>query len=186
MLQQRIPSVIIKLFRSFIDLPPNYYTNDSNNTNKEETEEDDDHMVDDLVSFEEASFVVTDTLKRFAQNKAVVRRLIVEDTFFMMIRLISVKPVEWHVKEGEEDILIEPAYMIWKRRALDILKMVPMTIEVSQYLKSRRCLEMLTQIWTDSMMAAKGRLGTVGLREDLIALELITYQLKVSNQTKNS
>ena len=182
MLQQRIPSVIIKLFRSFIDLPPNYYTSNSNNTNEEETEEDGDLMDVDLVSFEQASFVVTDTLKRFAQNKAVVRRLIVEDTFFMMIRLISVKPVEWHVKDGEEEIITEPDYMIWKRRALDILKMVPMTIEVSQYLKSRRCLEMLTQIWTDSMMAFRGRLGVIGLREDLIALELITYQIKVSKQ----
>ncbi|KAI7848518.1 hypothetical protein BDC45DRAFT_305100 [Circinella umbellata] len=175
MLQQRIPSVIIKLFRSFIDLPPDYYTSNNNNNNEEEQEEE-DNMDDELVSFEQASFVVTDTLKRFAQNKAVVRRLIVEDTFFMMIRLISVKPVEWDNHATKEE-LIEPAYMIWKRRALDILKVVPMTIEVSQYLKSRRCLEMLLQIWTDSITNVK-EIGSVELREDLIALDLITYQLE--------
>ncbi|KAI8149642.1 hypothetical protein BJV82DRAFT_128819 [Fennellomyces sp. T-0311] len=162
MLQQRIPSVMIKLFRSFVDLPPEYY---------QPTQDD---QQDDLVSFEEAGFVVTDTLKRFAQTKSVVRRLIVEDTFFMMVRLISVKPAEWPNSNDAH----EPAYMIWKRKALEFLKLVPMTVEVSQYLKSRRCLEMLVQVWNDSI--AKGSLATNDLRDDLIGLDLVTYQLKAS------
>ena len=160
MLQQRIPSVIIKLFRSFVDLPPEYYTQDDQDV--------------DLVSFEEAGFIVTDTLKRFAQNKSVVRRLILEDTFFMMVRLVSVKPAEWPITSDTT----EPAYMMWKRKALEFLTLVPMTAEVSQYLKSRRCLEMLIQVWSESIV--KGALAANDLRDDLLGLELATYQLKVT------
>ncbi|KAI9493852.1 hypothetical protein BDB00DRAFT_938645 [Zychaea mexicana] len=208
MLQQRIPSVIIKLFRSFIDLPPEYYNSNAvpdeaisssaSNEDSDGDNVDDDDDDSDMVYFDEAGIVVTDTLKRFAQNRSVVRRLIAEDTFFMMVRLISVKPADWpQLSSSSDDVYnddttssssspatsssssaVEPAYMIWKRRALDVLKLVPMTTEVSQYLKSRRCLDMMIQAWNDSI--TKGKLGLIDMREDLIALDLATYQLKAS------
>lgn len=57
--------------------------------------------------------LVTDTLKQFAQNKSVLRRLIAEDTLFMMIRLVTVKPAEWPAHSTLDG---EPAFMAWKHR----------------------------------------------------------------------
>lgn len=105
MLQQRIPSIIIKLFRSFIDLPVEYY-NDTNRKSADYTEED------DMASSEEVASVITDTLQQFAQRPTILHRLILEDTFFMMVQLLSAKPAEWTDEEGEE----EPAFFKWKQR----------------------------------------------------------------------
>lgn len=107
MLQQRIPSVIIKLFRAFIDLPPSYYTQ-----NTSELESIDQGS---MVSLDDAGTVVANILKAFAQNLSILHRLVVEDTFFMMVRLISAKPSEWPDSDSPR-MESEPPYMIWKYR----------------------------------------------------------------------
>lgn len=97
MLQQRIPSVIIKLFRSFIDLSPDYYSH-----------EYDEDM--EIASISVTGDIVADILKQFVKNQSVLHRLIVEDTFFMIIRIMSAKPVDSVPQD------VEPAYLTWKKR----------------------------------------------------------------------
>ncbi|KAG0176918.1 hypothetical protein DFQ29_005470 [Apophysomyces sp. BC1021] len=164
MLQQRIPSVIIKLFRSFIDLPPSYY---------EKPMEEEDF---DLVTLEEASSVITGILKQFVRHRAILRRLIVEDTFFMIVRLMSAKPAEW--ANNSDANAKEPAYMIWKSRTADILKSVVVSVDVAQYLHSRRCIDMFVQVWKDC--ATKSSLTVADHREVLLSLDLICSQLEES------
>ncbi|KAF7722919.1 hypothetical protein EC973_002599 [Apophysomyces ossiformis] len=162
MLQQRIPSVIIKLFRSFIDLPPNYY--------EQVLDEDEDS---DMVTLDEASSLIADILKRFVQHRAILRRLIMEDTFFMIVRLMSAKPSKWTDACDTK----EPSYMAWKSRTLDILKSVPMTVEVAQYLHSRRCMDTLVQVWKDC--TTKSSLTVADHREISLGLDLVCYQLEI-------
>lgn len=97
MLQQRIPNVIIKLFRSFIDLSPNYY----------QIQYEDDM---ELATISDTGDIIAGILKQFVQNHSVLHRMITEDTFFMIIRIMSAKPVESVPQDAE------PAYMIWKYR----------------------------------------------------------------------
>lgn len=198
MLQQRIPSIIIKLFRSFIDLPVDYY-NDTNEKSQGEGEQEEEEEEEDMVSFENVANVITDTLKQFAQSPAILHRLILEDTFFMMVQLLSAKPAEWTDEEEEE----EPAFFRWKyrlvssnlsndkwkrrcsvsaflqSRALDILKCVPMTMEVSQYLRSRRSIGALIQKWSE--IINKQRITPLDFREILLGLQLTKYQLQVNS-----
>lgn len=97
MLQQRIPSVIIKLFRSFIDLSPDYY----------QIQYDDDM---EIATISGTGDIIAGILKQFVQNHSVLHRLITEDTFFMIIRIMAAKPVDSIPQDTE------PAYMIWKYR----------------------------------------------------------------------
>ncbi|KAI9318573.1 hypothetical protein BX666DRAFT_1514511 [Dichotomocladium elegans] len=173
MLQQRIPSVIIKLFRSFIDLPPDYYNSDQAPPTTDSNDTKDTPENADMVSLQEIGTIITDTLKRFAQNKSVIRRLIVEDTFSMMVRLMSVKPSEWHTYIPSNE---EPKYMVWKQRALEVLKLVQLTSDVCQYLKSRGCIETLVQVWNDC--ASKAQINSLDLYEVLLSLDLVIYLLK--------
>ena len=88
---------MIKLFRSFIDLSPNYYTT---------TQEDDM----ELTSIQEAGDTMTDILRQCVKHQSVLHRLIVEDTFFMIVRILSAKPVD-DVPQDKD-----PAYMMWKEK----------------------------------------------------------------------
>lgn len=89
--------MIIKLFRSFIDLSPEYY----------------DHQYDedmDIVSISETGDIITTILKQFVKNQSVLHRLIAEDTFFMIVRIMTAKPAEQSTQDTE------PVYLTWKKR----------------------------------------------------------------------
>lgn len=157
MLQQRIPSVIIKLFRSFIDLSPSYY--------------DQTHEIE-MASIEDVGNAMADTLKQCVKNSSVLHRLITEDTFFMMIRIMTAKPIENVAQDAE------PAYMIWKAKIVDILKSVDMNGEVCQFLHNRRCVDLITRVWRDCI--SKDYLTFVDYREINLGLSLICFQLEKS------
>jgi hypothetical protein len=157
MLQQRMPSVIIKLFRSFIDLSPSYY--------------DQTHEIE-MASIEDVGNAMADTLKQCVKNSSVLHRLITEDTFFMMIRIMTAKPIESVAQDGE------PAYMIWKTKTVDILKSVDMNGEVCQYLHNRRCVDLIIRLWRDC--TSKDYLTLVDYREINLGLNLIYFQLEKS------
>ncbi|KAI7889528.1 uncharacterized protein EV154DRAFT_277369 [Mucor mucedo] len=159
MLQQRIPNVIIKLFRSFIDLSPNYY----------QIQYEDDM---ELATISDTGDIIAGILKQFVQNHSVLHRMITEDTFFMIIRIMSAKPVESVPQDAE------PAYMIWKYRTVDILKSVDMNGEVVQYLHSRRCIDLMVRTWKEYI--TKGYLTFVDHREILLGLDLLYYQFRGS------
>lgn len=160
MLQQRIPSVIIKLFRSFIDLAPPYYQQLQ--------------PVEDMVSIEDVGNTMADILKQCVRNASVLHRLITEDTFFMMVRIMTAKPTESVAQEGSE----EPAYLMWKAKTVDILKSVDMNGEVCQYLHHRRCVDLIVRLWRDCI--AKDYLTSVDYREISLGLGLIYFQLERS------
>lgn len=128
MLQQRIPSVIAKIFRSFIDLSPAYYTNtiDNKNTsisyNKDDpalsdsadlnkAEEEDD---DSMISLDDAGSIIAGILEQLVRNGSVLKRLVIDDTFYTIIRLVLTKPAEWD--DSQLDQTKEPTYMIWKKK----------------------------------------------------------------------
>ncbi|KAG1109351.1 hypothetical protein G6F42_015679 [Rhizopus arrhizus] len=158
MLQQRIPSVIIKLFRSFIDLAPSYY--------------DQTQQVEDMVSIEDVGNTMADILKQCVRNASVLHRLITEDTFFMMIRIMTAKPIDSVAQDSE------PAYLIWKSKTVDILKSVDMNGEVCQYLHNRRCVDLVIRLWRDCI--SKDYLTFVDYREIHLGLDLIYFQLERS------
>jgi hypothetical protein len=162
MLQQRIPSVIIKLFRSFIDLSPAYY----------DMKYDDDMEIESIT---ETGDIIADILKQFVGNTSVLHRLIVEDTFFMIMRILSAKPAAAPLSQ---DSTTEPAYMIWKYRTVDILKAVDMNGEVNQYLHSRRCIDLLIRVWKECL--TKDYLTVVDHCEIILGLDLLYYQFKGS------
>jgi hypothetical protein len=159
MVQQRIPSVIIKLFRSFIDLSPSYY-NSSSNT--------------DVSSISATGNIIVDILKQFVKNQFVLHRLMTEDTLFMMIRIMTAKPTILLIPEEDHDT--EPAYMIWKVKTVEILKTLEMNGEVCQYLHQRRSLEVLVRTWKEAV--SKDNLTFVDYRELILALDLIYHQLR--------
>lgn len=97
MLQQRIPSVIIKLFRSFIDLSPAYY----------DIQYEDDM---EIATLSDTGDIIADILKQFVKNQSVLHRLIAEDTFFMILRIMSAKPADIISQDTE------PNYITWKNR----------------------------------------------------------------------
>lgn len=158
MLQQRIPSVIIKLFRSFIDLSPSYYNQ---------------QQQADVATIDATGNMVVDTLKQFVKNQFVLHRLIGEDTLFMMIRIMSAKPAIQLISEEDPDT--EPAYMIWKVKTVEILKTMDMNGEVCQYLHQRRSLEVLVRTWKE--ITSKDYLTFVDHRELILGLNLIYHQL---------
>jgi hypothetical protein len=155
MLQQRIPSVIIKLFRSFIDLSPSYYNQ---------------HEQVDLASIDATGNMIVDILKQFIKNQFVLHRLMSEDTLFMIIRIMSAKPALLSTSEQE------PAYMIWKVKTVEILQSLEMNGEVCQYLHQRRSLEALIRIWKETV--SKDYLTFVDHRELILGLDLIYHQLR--------
>lgn len=164
MLQQRIPSVIIKLFRSFIDLSPAYY----------EMKYDEDMEISTIT---ETGDIIADILKQFVKNTSVLHRLIVEDTFFMIVRILFAKPAATVTPTTQQDTE-EPAYMIWKYRTVDILKSVDMNGEVNQYLHSRRCIDLLVRAWRECL--TKDYLTVMDHREITLGLDLLYYQFKGS------
>ncbi|KAL9550165.1 hypothetical protein PS6_005689 [Mucor atramentarius] len=154
----RIPSVIIKLFRSFIDLAPSYY--------------DQTQQVEDMVSIKDVGNTMADILKQCVRNASVLHRLITEDTFFMMIRIMTAKPIDSVAQDSE------PAYLIWKSKTVDILKSVDMNGEVCQYLHNRRCVDLIIRLWRDCI--SKDYLTFVDYREIHLGLDLIYFQLERS------
>ncbi|KAI9019574.1 hypothetical protein CLU79DRAFT_241448 [Phycomyces nitens] len=165
MLQQRIPSVVIKLFRSFIDLPYSYYGIDQQGASD-----------NNMASLEEAGNIVADTLKQCVKNPSVLTRLIIEDTFFLLLRLILAKPAEWIA--DNDKATREPEYMIWKHKALEILGCAHMNWDAAQYLYLKRWITMPTQLWRENI--DKSRLGMTEYYEILISAELIYLELKMS------
>ncbi|KAL0092913.1 hypothetical protein J3Q64DRAFT_1818993, partial [Phycomyces blakesleeanus] len=166
MLQQRVPSVVIKLFRSFIDLPRSYYDTETKQG-----------VSDSMVTLEDAGNVVVDTLKQCVKNPSVLTRLIVEDTFFLLLRLILAKPAEWIASPNDGETQ-EPGYMVWKHKALEILRCAHMNWDAAQYLYLKRWITMPTQLWRENI--DKSRLGMIEYYEILISAELIYLQLKMS------
>ncbi|CEP07883.1 hypothetical protein [Parasitella parasitica] len=158
MLQQKIPSVVIKLLRSFIDLTSSYYTQTSEL---------------DMARIEDVGDILTDILKKCVENIFVLRRLISEDTVFMMIRIMTAKPIE-NVAQEDSD----PAYLIWKTRIVDILKAMDMKSEVCQHLHHRRCIDLIIKVWRDCTV--KDFLTLVDYREIHLGLNLICFQLERS------
>ncbi|KAI8085816.1 uncharacterized protein B0P05DRAFT_24040 [Gilbertella persicaria] len=122
MIQQRIPSIMIKLFRSFIDLSVDYYR----------------YEKEGMVTIEETGDMMTNILKGFVKRQTVLHRLMTEDTLLTLLRIISAKPTE-----------DQEAYLIWKSRTVDILTSVDMNSEVCQYLYQRHCVELLCRLWRD-------------------------------------
>lgn len=105
MQQQRLPSVMTKIFRSFIDLPAVYYEQDT------PTEGD-----NDMASLDDIGSMVAKILERFVGNPSILRRLILDDTFFTIMRLISTKPAHWDNAHGQYGTHEEPVYMLWKHK----------------------------------------------------------------------
>lgn len=93
-IQQRIPSIIVKLFRSFIDLSAAYYEQNSADEN--------------IKSISETGDIVTDILKQFVHTPVILHRMVQDDTLFMIVRFLSIQPARI--------VTEEPAYMIWKYR----------------------------------------------------------------------
>jgi hypothetical protein len=150
MLQQRIPSIIIKLFRSFIDLSPSYY---------------EENLEVDMASIEDVGKVMSDIMKQFLQNQVVLHRLITEDSVFMIVRIMTAKPTI-ETTNGE--------YMKWKVQVVDILKTMEMNSEVCQYLHQRRCIDILVRIWRECL--SKDYLTLLDHREIMLTLNLMHYQ----------
>lgn len=159
MLQQRIPSVIIKLFRSFIDLAPSYYQQLQ--------------PAEDMASIEEVGDTMADILKQCVKNAFVLHRLITEDTLFMMVRIMTAKPIDSVAQESSE-----PAYLMWKTKTVDILQSANMNGEVCQYLHHRRCVDVIVRLWRDC--TTKDYVTSVDLREISLGLRLIYFQLERS------
>ncbi|KAI9471032.1 MAG: hypothetical protein EXX96DRAFT_375724 [Benjaminiella poitrasii] len=159
MLQQRIPSIIIKLFRSFMDISASYYKKEH------ETE---------MASIEETGDIITDILKQFVRNKSVLYRLITEDSFFMIMRIMTARPA------GQQDINNnDHAYMLWKKNITEVLKVVDMNSEICQYIHQRRCcIDLLIRMWREN--TAKGYLTNVDQQEIIMGLDIIYYQLRES------
>ncbi|KAI7902408.1 uncharacterized protein BX663DRAFT_74781 [Cokeromyces recurvatus] len=153
MLQQRIPSIIIKLFRSFIDLNSSYY--------KEEYEAE-------LASIDDTVEIITDILKQFVQNQTVLHRLIIEDTLFMIMRIMTAKPI---IQQDNDN-----TYIYWKKRITEVLKVIDMNSEVCQYIHHRRCcIDLLIRSWREKL--SKGYLTSVDHQDILMDFDVIYYQL---------
>ncbi|GAN06509.1 beige/BEACH domain-containing protein [Mucor ambiguus] len=130
--------------------------------------------VEDMVSIEDVGNTMADILKQCVKNASVLHRLITEDTFFMMIRIMTAKPTE----SVAQDSSSESAYLMWKIKTVDILKSVDMNGEVCQYLHHRRCVDLIIRLWRDCI--AKDYLTCVDYREINLGLSLIHFQLERS------
>jgi hypothetical protein len=95
MVQQRIPQLVVKMMGIFIHLPPEYYQ----------------HFTADVQinSISDVGDVTADILRNLVQNQSVLHRLLLDDTFFMMIKLLRIQPDDINRN-------IEPTYVIWKYR----------------------------------------------------------------------
>jgi hypothetical protein len=94
-----------KIFRSFIDLPAVYYEQDTP-TNSD----------NDMASLDDIGSMVAKILERFVCNPSILRRLILDDTFFTIMRLIFTKPIDWDNTHGQYGKHEEPVYMLWKHK----------------------------------------------------------------------
>lgn len=149
MLQQRIPSIVIKLFRSFIDLSSTYYVQD---------------LDVDMATIDDVGKMLSDSLKQFLKNQAVLHRMITDDSVAMIVRIMTAKPLN----EAQD------LYIKWKVQVLDILKSIDMNSEVCQYLRQRRCIEILVRVWREAL--SKDYLTPLDHREIMLALNLLHYQ----------
>lgn len=111
-IHQKIPSVLVKLFRSFIDLPVSEYEPAVPMLVDLSTPEEGVPPPEDLVSVEEVGDVVSSIIRQFVQKQLILRRLLVEDTFFMIMRIVLAKPSE----SGEGAELENLKYLVWKQR----------------------------------------------------------------------
>ncbi|CAO3599779.1 unnamed protein product [Absidia cylindrospora] len=181
MQQQRLPSVITKIFRSFIDLPPNYYNVGTTANVDDSADNNEDTTNNEMVSLNDVGITVAAILEQLVRNSSVLRRLVLDDTFFTIMRLVSTKPAEWDNNNDHHENHREPVYMIWKRRTIDILKSINTDSEVIQYMHSRRFIEMLVQAWKDGLN--RSRLHIRDYVDITLDLNLITHLLKVSIET---
>ncbi|ORX58974.1 hypothetical protein DM01DRAFT_1301754 [Hesseltinella vesiculosa] len=174
MLQQRIPSVITKIFRSFIDLPCNDDSQEeqSESSTKDEDEDEDD---DDLISQEEASDTIINILLCFVRDPALVRRLTVDDTFYTMLRLVTAKP-------ADTDLALTSPYFYWKAKAVFVLTSVQADIDTVQYIHSRRFIEVMGQVWKE-LGSSRQRVGARIHASISLELDLIKYLAKISVDT---
>ncbi|KAI8967887.1 hypothetical protein BDF20DRAFT_195207 [Mycotypha africana] len=164
----------MKLFRSFIDLPPTYY---SKNNSESISEEDNLH---DGQSIEDVGKIMISILKQFVQNPTFLQRLLHEDTFFMLIRILTSKPANNDSVAKDS----EPMYIRWKERLIAVLESMTFSEDVCQYLYHRRCVNLLTTQWAETI-SSKNKLTIADHHEILIGLRLLTCLFRQSSKARS-
>lgn len=108
---QKIPSVTIKLIRSFIDIPSHEI---------EEGEHEADDESDHFSSVSDIAGILADILKNLIHKPQALRRFIMEDNLFVLLRAFLTKPAMVAESDSEapsdmsEDL---PQYdLVWKRK----------------------------------------------------------------------
>ncbi|KAJ2958896.1 hypothetical protein NQZ79_g5615 [Umbelopsis isabellina] len=171
---QKIPSVTIKLIRSFIDI-----------SNHEMADEENDHGddVDDFVSVEEIANILSDILGNLIKKPQALRRFIMEDNLFVLIRAFLVKPTPESDQVLESDTSITRYDLIWKRSIVGILLSSEMDSEVIRYLHSKQIMAMFTQGW--KTFYGKGKAQSPPWEHIEIEVKLVVDYLHTSSRMSN-
>ncbi|RUS32592.1 hypothetical protein BC938DRAFT_475000 [Jimgerdemannia flammicorona] len=171
----KVPSVLVKLFRSFIDLPPSEYDPAIPQLVDVSVPDENAPPPEELVSVKEVGDVVAGILKKFVQKQLILRRLVVEDTFFMIIRIMLARPTS---VEGEGEKEGELRYLVWKQRTYEVLTALEMDAEVVNYLHSKNAMNILVQPWKEAL--GRAPLNKRDYQEALLTAQLVLHLLKGS------
>ncbi|CAM0141774.1 unnamed protein product [Umbelopsis sp. WA50703] len=171
---QKIPSVTIKLIRSFIDIPNRDMEHEMNNHGDD---------LDDFMSVEDIANTLSDILGNLIKKPQALRRFIMEDNLFVLIRAFLVKPTPENEQTFRSDSSITRYDLIWKRSVAGILLSSEMDSEVIRYLHSKQIMAMFTQGW--KAYYGRGKVQSSPWEHIEIEVTLVVNYLHTSSRMSN-
>ncbi|KAI9289228.1 hypothetical protein BC943DRAFT_300701 [Umbelopsis sp. AD052] len=168
---QKIPSVMIKLIRSFIDIP---------NNELKDMESEVDTESDTVASVSETADILADILRNLVWKPQALRRFVVEDNLFVLLRTFLTKPNI--PSEAILDISADGEQtkydFMWKKCIFSVLISTDGDWEVVRYLHGKQLMQMVTQTW--KVYSGKGASQQTPWEHIEMEVELVAHYLQMS------